>query len=204
MTAGAGGARMTLGLEPCEQRDLAERVRTGDSSAEEELVRAYGPRLLRLLRLWTRDDEAAREIQNDTLFTVVRALREGRVREPEHLAAFLCGTARNLARTFHRSRARRPVHEELSPDAIAYDPRAELEPTGQRALVRDEIGRLGRVDQSILRLVLVSGLTLAQAGERLGLSHGATRARKSRALRRIAATLGRPDGSGGPREVARA
>ena len=49
---------MTLGLEPDEQRSLAERVRSGDSSAEEELVRTFGPRLLRLLRLWTRDEEA--------------------------------------------------------------------------------------------------------------------------------------------------
>jgi RNA polymerase sigma-70 factor, ECF subfamily len=180
---------MTLGLEPDEQKSLAERVRSGDSSAEDELVRAFGPRLLRLVRLWTRDEEAAREILNDSLFTVVRALREGRVREPEHLAAFLCGTARNLTRTFQRSRARRPVHEELAPDALVYDPREDLDPSSQRALVRDEIARLGPVDQSILQLVLVGGLTLAQAGQQLGLSHEATRTRKSRALRRIAEAL---------------
>lgn len=177
---------MTLGLEPDEQRNLAERVRSGDSSAEEELVRAFGPRLLRLLRVWTRDEEAAREILNDSLFTVVRALREGRVREPEHLAAFLCGTARNLTRTFQRSRARRPVHEELSADAVGYDPRDELDPGSQRALVRDEIARLQPLDQSILELVLVGGLTLVQVAHQLGLSHEAARARKSRALRKIA------------------
>jgi RNA polymerase sigma factor (sigma-70 family) len=177
---------MTLGLEPDEQKSLAERVRSGDSSAEEELVRAFGPRLLRLLRLWTRDEEAAREILNDALFTVVRALRDGRVREPEHLAAFVCGTARNLTRTFQRSRARRPMHEELSPDTIVYDPRDELDPSSQRALVRDEIARLAPLDQSLLQLVLVGGLTLAEAGQQLGLSHEAARARKSRALRKIA------------------
>lgn len=180
---------MTLGLEPDEQRSLAERVRSGDSSAEEELVRAFGPRLLRLLRLWTRDEEAAREILNDSLFTVVRALREGRVREPEHLAAFLCGTARNLTRTFQRSRARRPVHEELSADAVVYDPREELDPGSQRALVRDEIARLPQMDQSILELVLVGGLTLVQVAQQLGLSHEAARARKSRALRKIAEAI---------------
>lgn len=189
---------MTLGLEPDEQKSLAERVRSGDSSAEEELVRAFGPRLLRLLRLWTRDEEAAREILNDSLFTVVRALRDGRVREPEHLAAFLCGTARNLTRTFQRSRARRPVHEELSPDAVVYDPRHEPDPTSQAALVRDEIARLASVDQSLLQLVLVGGLTLAEAGLQLGLSHEAARARKSRALRRIAEAVRchSPAGSG--------
>ncbi len=180
---------MTLGLEPDEQRSLAERVRSGDSSAEEELVRAFGPRLLRLLRLWTRDEEAARELLNDTLFTVVRALREDRVREHHHLAAFVCGTARNLSRTFQRSRARRPVHEELSPDAVVYDPRDDLDPAGQRALVRDEIARLAPVDQSILHLVLVGGLTLAEAGQQLGLTHEAARARKSRALRKLAEAL---------------
>lgn len=187
---------MGFGLEPPEQRILAERVRSGDTSAEEELVRTFGPRLLRLLRLWTRDEEAAREILNDTLFTVVRSLRAGRVREPEHLAAFLCGTARNLARTFQRSRARRPVHEELSPDAVVYDPRDEMDESGRRALVRDEIGRLAPVDQSILGLVLVEGFNLAEAGQRLGLSHEAARARKSRALRKLADALRRHTSGG--------
>lgn len=182
---------MGFGLEPPEQKALAERVRSGDSSAEEELVRTFGPRLLRLLRLWTRDEQAALEILNDSLFTVVRALRDGRVREPEHLAAFICGTARNLTRTFQRSRARRPVHEELSPDAVTYDPREEMNDSGRRALVRDEIGRLGAVDQSLLDLVLVEGLNLAEAGQRLGLTHEAARARKSRALRRLADALRR-------------
>jgi RNA polymerase sigma-70 factor (ECF subfamily) len=188
---------MTFGLEPQEQKSLAERIRSGDSSAEEELVQAFGPRLLRLVRLWSRDEEAAREIMNDSLFTVVRALRDGRVREPEHLAAFVCGTARNMTRTFQRSRARRPVHEELSPEAAAYDPREEIDESSRRALVRDEIGRLPPVDQSILELVLVGGLTLAQVGERLGLTHEATRARKSRALRRLADAMRRH--TSGPR-----
>jgi RNA polymerase sigma-70 factor (ECF subfamily) len=180
---------MTLGLESHEQRRLAERVQAGDSSAEEELVRAFGPRLLRLLRVWTRDEEAAREILNDCLFTVVRALREGRVREPEHLAAFLCGTARNMSRTFQRSRARRPVHEELAPETAAYDPREEMDESGRRALVRAEIARLAPVDQAILELALVGGLTLAQVADRVGLTHEAARARKSRALRKLAETL---------------
>jgi RNA polymerase sigma-70 factor (ECF subfamily) len=180
---------MTLGLEPDEQRNLSERVRSGDVSAEEELVKAFGPRLLRLVRLWARDEEAAREIVNDSLFTVVRALREDRVREPEHLAAFLCGTARNLTRTFQRSRARRPIHEELSPDAVLYDPREEMGESSRRALVRDEIARLAPVDQSILEMSLVGGFTLAEVGERLGLSHEAARARKSRALRRLAEAM---------------
>jgi RNA polymerase sigma-70 factor (ECF subfamily) len=182
---------MSFGLEPQEQRSLAERVRAGDAAAEEELVNGFGPRLLRLLRLWTRDEEAAREILNDALFTVVRALRDGRVREPEYLAAFVCGTARNITRTFQRSRARRPVHEELSPETLAYDPREAIDESGRRALVRDEIARLGSVDQAILELVLVGGLTLAQAGERLGLTHEAARARKSRALKRLAEAMRR-------------
>jgi RNA polymerase sigma-70 factor (ECF subfamily) len=188
---------MSFGLEPHEQRSLAERVASGERAAEEELVRVFGPRLLRLLRLWTRDEEAAREILNDCLFAVVRALREGRVREPEHLAAFVCGTARNLSRTFQRSRARRPVHEELAPETVSYDPRAEMDDDGRRALVRREIAQLAGVDQALLDLVLVGGLTLAEAGQRLGLSHEAARARKSRALKRLSQALAGHTSGGG-------
>ena len=127
---------MSVELEPLDPEHLADRVRAGDTAAEDELVRSYGPRLLRLLRLWTRDDDAAREILNDSLFTVVRALRDGRVREPRHLASFIWGTARNLTRTFRRTRARRPLHEELSPESAAYDPRLEIDEADRRAQVR--------------------------------------------------------------------
>jgi RNA polymerase sigma factor (sigma-70 family) len=70
-----------------------------------------------------------------------------------------------------------------------YDPREELDPGSQRALVRDEIARLPQMDQSILELVLVGGLTLVQVAQQLGLSHEAARARKSRALRKIAEAI---------------
>ena len=45
------------------------------------------------------------------------------------------------------------------------------------------------VDQAILELALVGGLTLAQVADRVGLTHEAARARKSRALRKLAETL---------------
>jgi RNA polymerase sigma-70 factor, ECF subfamily len=177
---------MSAEHEPVDPSSLAERVRAGDTAAEDELVRGYGPRLLRLIRLWTRDDDAAREILNDSLFTVVRALRDGRVREPRHLASFIWGTARNLTRTFRRTRARRPVHEELSPESAAYDPRPEMDEADRRAQVRQAIARLEPTDRAILEMALVGKESLAEIGERLGLSHDAARARKSRALKRLA------------------
>lgn len=177
---------MSVEQEPLDPEHLADRVRQGDTDAEEELVRCYGPRLLRLLRLWTRDDDAAREILNDSLFTVVRALRDGRVREPRFLASFIWGTARNLTRTFRRARGRRPVHEELVPESAAYDPRLELDEADRRAQMRDAIARLEPTDRAILEMALVGKENLAEIGERLGLSHDAARARKSRALKRLA------------------
>lgn len=191
---------MSVELEPLDPEHLADRVRAGDTAAEDELVRCYGPRLLRLLRLWMRDDDAAREILNDSLFTVVRALRDGRVREPRHLASFIWGTARNLTRTFRRTRARRPVHEELSPESASYDPRPELDEEERRAEVREAIARLEPTDRTILQMALVGNQSLAEIGERLGLSHDAARARKSRALKRLAEQMrGHDRTSGGHR-----
>jgi RNA polymerase sigma-70 factor (ECF subfamily) len=189
---------MSVEQEPLDPEHLADRVRAGDTAAEDELVRSYGPRLLRLLRLWMRDDDAAREILNDSLFAVVRALRDGRVREPRHLASFIWGTAKNLTRTFRRTRARRPVHEELSPESAAYDPRLEMAEADRRAQLREAIARLEPTDRTILEMALVGNQSLAEIGERLGLSHDAARARKSRALKRLAERVrGHDPASGG-------
>ena len=52
--------------------------------------------------------------------------------------------------------------------------------------MRAAIARLEPTDRAILELALVGKENLAEIGERLGLSHEAARARKSRALKRLA------------------
>jgi RNA polymerase sigma-70 factor, ECF subfamily len=164
---------------------LAQRIRDGDRSAEEELVQTYRRRVLVIANVRTRDREAAHDLTQEIFIVVLQALRQGRLREPDKLAAFIHGTARNLINDYLRTRGRR-AECELDPDrAYAPDLVGELESAERRRLVRLELESFSIADQQILLLSLVDGHTLLEVAERLNMSHDAVRARKSRLLRKI-------------------
>jgi len=85
---------------------LVERIRAGDSSAEAELYNAYhrgvflmllfGLVIAKPLATWPR-----------VFIAVLKAVREGQLRESDKLPAFIQGTARNIINNFLRARARR-------------------------------------------------------------------------------------------------
>jgi len=78
--------------------DLSRRIRAGDSSAENELVRQFQPGLRVLLRRRTGGNSALMEdLVQETLIIVIRRLRGDGIEDPEKLAAFAAQTARNLA-----------------------------------------------------------------------------------------------------------
>src|SRR5512132_2893054 len=96
-------------LSAVEQRLLVERVFAGDRSAEDELVRWFHPRIFAALVCRTGDRESSRDIAHDVLIATLRTLREGALQEPEKLAHFVHGVARNLANGHIRTQSiRRP------------------------------------------------------------------------------------------------
>jgi RNA polymerase sigma-70 factor (ECF subfamily) len=95
-------------LEPQISADLALRIRNADRSAEEELVRRYGPGLLRVLTRQTRGDiELARDLRQDTFETALAKLRAGELENPAAIAAYLRGIAERLATGHYRKDVRR-------------------------------------------------------------------------------------------------
>lgn len=165
--------------------EVAERVARGEAAAEDELARRFRPRVLSLLAARTRDREAARELCTDVLMAVLRALREGRVHEPERLAGFVLGTARNLAHNHLRARRRRPVAEPLS-DELAEDAAPDaVEARERREALRDALARLAPLDRYIVARVALEGRGSAEVAAELGLSAEVVRARKCRALKRL-------------------
>jgi RNA polymerase sigma factor (sigma-70 family) len=177
---------------PQEQSVLAGRVTTGEAAAEEEFARLYQPRVLCLMRARVRDAEAARELANDAIMAALKALRAGRVTHCDRLSAFVCGTARNLANNFLRTRSRQPRVQPLEPEMAAADAVAEQEDAERLELVRREIGRLDPTDRSVLEMTLLQGLEPREIATRLGLSAEVVRARKSRAIRKVINSVGVP------------
>lgn len=162
---------------------LAARVQARERAAEDELVQRFRPGLLAVMRARTRDSQAAPELAHDTLLAVIAALREGKLRDPERLAGFVHGVARNVLASHFRSRAREPVTVPLDADLSA--PRADdAEERERRQIVLRAVDELAPLDREVLDLSLVHGLRPGEIARRLGLSPEAVRMRKMRAVRR--------------------
>jgi len=164
---------------------LAQRILEGDRAAEEELVNTYRRGVLVIATARTRDREAAHDLAQEVLMAAIQALRQGKLREHDKLAAFIHGVTRNLINNFLGSRSHRSECELDDDQSYGADPIVELEAIERRRLVRKELAALGVTDQQILLLSLVDGHSLAEVAKRLNMSHAAVRARKSRAIRKI-------------------
>jgi RNA polymerase sigma factor (sigma-70 family) len=177
--AGMPGALLT----PQEQSSIAERIRWGDPSAEEELVRLFSNRVVFMACARTHDPEAARDLTQDVMLAVVTAVRKGQLREAERLAAFVYGIARNLINNYLRARSRlredpldEALHLAISSDAV--------EDSDRVGLVQRALGAIDSTDRKILLLTLVHGLKPAEIAVQLGLTSEVVRSRKSRALKK--------------------
>lgn len=83
-------------------RELVARIRTSDRNAETEIVQRYSRGLRFLLRRQTRNEQLAEDLQQETWAIALVKLRESGLDEPERLAGYLCGIARNLASSERR------------------------------------------------------------------------------------------------------
>jgi len=167
------------------QLSLVDRIRQGDSLAEEELVLRFTTRIRSLAATRTRDRETARDLVQDVLMHVVSALRAGQLRNAEKLGAFVFGIARNVINNHLRSRGRRPVEEPILEDVPVADDDDERGLSDRMGLVKRALRRLDMTDQRILTMTLVDGCKPGEISSALGLSADVVRARKSRALKKV-------------------
>lgn len=86
---------------------LVRRIAAGDASAEGELVERYSRGLRYLLRRLGAAPELADDFHQEAFRIVLERLRKKELDEPEGLAGFLRGTARNLMIAERRKAARR-------------------------------------------------------------------------------------------------
>ena len=162
------------------------------STAEEQLADRFFGLAFHLALVRTREWETARDLAQDTMLAVVRALREGRLLDAENLAGYVCGTARNLIRSYWRVRTRRPDGDALPEDLAGGDFEAEVEQSERLNLLHRAIARLPAPDREVMLLTLDDGLKSAEISRHLGLSPEVLRQRKSRALKRVREMLGPP------------
>jgi RNA polymerase sigma-70 factor, ECF subfamily len=189
-------------LSTSEQAALAERVRAGDASAEEEVVRHFYPRVLATLVCRTRDREASRDLAQDVLLAALRALRSGAVNDPGKVAVFIQGIARNLANNYVRVRSIQRSREDALPlelsDRLAAPLRsAQVEESKREDRIRQALGVLQQGDRDILLLTL-EGRKPREIAASLQMAPEVVRQRKVRAIQKIADSLRKLSQTAGP------
>jgi len=180
-------------LSAGEQAVLVERIRVGDAAAEEEVVRLFYPRVLATLVCRTRDRENSRDLAQEVILAALRALRAGSLHDPEKLAVFIQGIARNLANNHVRVRSlQRTREDELPPDLgerlAAPLSHAKAEEARREDSVRQALGSLPPADRDIVLLTL-EGRKPREIAASLQLPPDVVRQRKVRAIQRIADSL---------------
>lgn len=143
------------------------------------LYRTHAPEILGyLLRRGAADD--AQDLLAETFLIAWR--RRDDLPAPEQRRAWLFGTARRLLLAHHRT-----ADYHLSVVEIVAT-EASSEPSGERdEIVRDILAELPADDRDLLTLTVWEGLTVAEAGQVLGLQPTAARVRLHRLRRRLSA-----------------
>ncbi len=159
--------------------------------AEQELcarfarrIRAYG---LRHLGSGSEADDLVQRV----LLLVLTKLRHGEVREPEHIASFVLGSARLIAKEMLRRRAREVV---LPEEEQSLEPAVSaVEPLDRERLVGC-LQRLAERERSVIVRSFFEGANAGEIAAPLGMQSGHVRVVRHRALMSLRACLEQGEG----------
>jgi RNA polymerase sigma factor (sigma-70 family) len=169
-------------VDPAE-RDLATRLKTGDSTVARDLYRAYGRLVFAVAHRVLENRTLAEDATQQAFLQAWNA--RARVDPNRGLRAWLCTIAQRAAIDIQRREARHR-HDELDAERPGHEP-AEAWEVWQ---VREAVESLTEEERTVVRMHHFEGYSLAEIGERLGLPLGTVKSRSFRAYRRIAAALG--------------
>lgn len=200
---------------PDDERELLERLRSGDDGAFEQLVRNTTPRLLAVARRITGNDEDARDAVQEGFISAFRAL--GKFEGHSRLSTWLHRIVVNAALMRLRSKRLKPEEsiEDLLPvyDARGYhvdEPSTwdairvedvergeDAPPSATTKLVREALDRLPETYRTVLLLRDIEGLDTQETADALGVTANAVKIRLHRARQAFKTLVERE--FGGPR-----
>jgi RNA polymerase sigma-70 factor (ECF subfamily) len=175
-------------LDAVSDEALARRIAdgaAGSTDAEEsELYRRFAPRVRLYGRRHLQNDAAADDLAQDVLLLTIARLRAGEVRRPEEIGSFILGTSRMMAHSEQRvARRRQALAARFMP------PELETAPSAITALDSPRVAgclrALGERDRLVVLLTFYADREAPRIAEDLGLSPGAVRAIRHRAMTRL-------------------
>ena len=184
-----------------DEATLVAQLRAGDEAAFEQVVRAYGGRLLAVARRIVGSEEDARDVVQDAFLNAFRSL--DRFEGNAKLSTWLHRIVVNAALMRLRTRKRKPEQsiETLLPAFLEdghYEERFKswdepvdklMERAENRALVRKQIDALPEGYRTVLVLRDIEGLDTEETANVLGLSVNATKIRLHRARQALRTML---------------
>ena len=161
---------------------------------EAQLVRQFWARLRVFSARRLGEAALAEDVAQDTLRRVVEALRAGRIRDEAALPAFVFETARHICQQHARSagreaRALARLGQGTPADAGWPDALSVLISAERRFAVRRALGRLTPEERDLIAAFYYEYLEAEELARRLGITAGAVRVRKHRALKRLGEIL---------------
>ena len=148
--------------------------------AESELYRRFAPRVRLYGLKHLRDRGAADDLAQQVMLIVIERLRAGEVRDPDQVASFVLSTSRMVSVGLRRTATRREQllgrfdsrQEAVSPDDWSID----------TARIAPCLAAIGERERTILLLTFYAEKSSAEVGQALGMTAGAVRVGRHRAL----------------------
>ena len=163
-------------IPPDIDAELARRIAAGDPEAEAPFCRRFAPRI-RLFGLKRLRNEAAAA-------DLVQELRAGAVREPERIASFMLGMARQMMLDSLRNSGRRErILNEFPIDLIPVEEPAVEEP--DEARLQHCLQALTERERTVLVMTFYDDCPADALGTQLGLSTGNVRVIRHRGLQHL-------------------
>jgi RNA polymerase sigma-70 factor (ECF subfamily) len=149
-----------LGRKPVEfcifDADYVKRLAAGDPATEAHFSGYFAKFLTLKLRARRLSPQMAEDVRQETLFRVLRTLREGAgVAQPERFGAFVNGVCNNVVLEFLQRESKHPQAPENAPEQA--DERVDIDESliseQSKKLVAEVLDGLASKDREILRLI---------------------------------------------------
>jgi RNA polymerase sigma-70 factor (ECF subfamily) len=181
-------------MTAAEEQLLLERIRAGDDSGFEQLVREHTDKVLGLAWRMLGSREEAEDLAQEAFLRLHRSLAD--FRGESRVSTWLYRTTTRLAIDhLRRERLKRKLfffrRDNEAPDPVDIagdtrpDPARELQSREAMRMLRKSLGRLSPRQQVIFTLRHYEGLPLKEIAEHLGLETGTVKAHLHRAVTQL-------------------
>lgn len=175
-------------------RRISGRAPGRDAAAEAAICRRFGPRIRLYGLKHLRSEAAAADLVQDVLVMVLTKLRDGAVREPERLASFVLGMARQTVIDQQRGGRRRARILEAFPLDLTPAAEEAAEPIDSERLELC-LGALPERERTVLLMTFYDDRPADAVAAELKLTGGNVRVIRHRGLDRLRDCMTQAEGT---------